>query len=94
MSQPGRINSLRFSIAMILASGVLSSSIASAASPTRQAQERTARKACLSGDCEKGVDILSDLFVETIRENGGLPIAPSAIGPYGQGERDREPGDR
>lgn len=30
-----------------------------------QAQEREARKACLSGNYEKGVSILSDLFVDT-----------------------------
>jgi hypothetical protein len=32
---------------------------------TRAAQEREARKACLSGDYVKGVSILSDLFVDT-----------------------------
>jgi hypothetical protein len=32
---------------------------------TRQTPEKIARKACLSGDYEKGVAILSDLFVET-----------------------------
>jgi hypothetical protein len=31
----------------------------------RQAQERLARKACLSGDAAKGVEILAELFVET-----------------------------
>lgn len=31
----------------------------------RQAQEKAARKACLNGDYAKGVEILSDLFVET-----------------------------
>jgi hypothetical protein len=30
-----------------------------------EAQERTARKACLSGDYTKGVEILSDLFIDT-----------------------------
>lgn len=34
-------------------------------SATRQAQEKAARKACLSGDYAKGVSILADLFVET-----------------------------
>jgi hypothetical protein len=28
-------------------------------------QERAARKACLSGDYAKGVEILSDLFIDT-----------------------------
>jgi len=32
---------------------------------SRQAQERAARKACLSGDYAKGVSILSDLFIDT-----------------------------
>jgi hypothetical protein len=32
---------------------------------SEQAQERAARKACLSGDYAKGVDILADLFVAT-----------------------------
>lgn len=32
---------------------------------SRQAQERAARKACLSGDYTKGVSILSDLFIDT-----------------------------
>jgi hypothetical protein len=36
-----------------------------ASAETKQAQERAARKACLSGDYAKGIDILSDLFVET-----------------------------
>ena len=38
---------------------------ASAHAANRQAQERAARKACLSGDYAKGVSILSDLFVDT-----------------------------
>jgi hypothetical protein len=42
---------------------VLASSPARAAS--RQAQERTARTSCLSGDYAKGVAILSELFVDT-----------------------------
>lgn len=38
---------------------------ASAMAANRQAQERAARKACLTGDHAKGVEILSDLFVDT-----------------------------
>src|SRR5450759_1222287 len=38
---------------------------APAAAANRQAQERAARKACLNGDYAKGVDILTDLFVDT-----------------------------
>jgi len=41
----------------------------SAMAANRQAQERAARKACLSGDYTKGVDILSDLFVELMDPN-------------------------
>jgi hypothetical protein len=36
-----------------------------ASATSRQTKERTARKACLSGDYTKGVSILSDLFVDT-----------------------------
>jgi hypothetical protein len=36
-----------------------------ATAASRETKERTARKACLSGDYAKGMDILSDLFVET-----------------------------
>jgi hypothetical protein len=57
-------------LATVAASWVASA--AQAASPVRPppsqertAQEKAARKACLSGDFEKGVSILSDLFVET-----------------------------
>ncbi len=32
---------------------------------SRQAQEKAARKACLSGDYSKGISILADLFVDT-----------------------------
>jgi hypothetical protein len=44
--------------------GVLAGGTAQAAS-NRHAQERAARKACLSGDYQTGVSILSDLFVDT-----------------------------
>jgi hypothetical protein len=36
-----------------------------ASAETRQAKERTARKACLNGDFATGVSILSDLFIDT-----------------------------
>ena len=53
----------------VLLCAVLALPWALAASPaqaaSRQTPEKTARKACLSGDYEKGVAILSDLFVET-----------------------------
>jgi hypothetical protein len=38
---------------------------ATASAASKQSRERAARKACLSGDYNKGMDILSDLFVET-----------------------------
>ena len=31
----------------------------------RQALEKAAKKACITGDYRKGIDILGDLFVET-----------------------------
>jgi hypothetical protein len=37
----------------------------SAQAADKEAQERAARKACLSGDYAKGVEILSDLFLDT-----------------------------
>jgi len=35
----------------------------------KEAKERAARKACLSGDYDKGVEILSDLFLDTVDAN-------------------------
>jgi hypothetical protein len=32
---------------------------------SRQAREKAAKKACLTGDPAKGVEILADLFIET-----------------------------
>ena len=54
--------------ALVVCAGIaipclLAPSAAQAAS--RQAQERAARKACLTGDYAKGVAILSDLFLDT-----------------------------
>jgi hypothetical protein len=49
--------------ALAIISVLVATSPAFAAS--RQAQERAARKACLSGDATKGVEILAELFVET-----------------------------
>jgi len=46
-----------------LLSVLLASSLAYATS--REVKERAARKACLSGDYAKGVEILSDLFLDT-----------------------------
>ena len=55
--------SFLFKAASIVVPLLLAAPPAIAAS--RQAQERAARKACLNGDYAKGVDILSDLFVDT-----------------------------
>jgi hypothetical protein len=65
MSQPrSRTHrSFLFKAASIVVPLLLAAPPAIAAS--RQAQERAARKACLNGDYAKGVDILSDLFVDT-----------------------------
>jgi hypothetical protein len=41
------------------------SALATSKQASKQAQERAARKACLSGDYNKGVTILSELFVDT-----------------------------
>lgn len=42
---------------------------ARALAESTEAKERVARKACLSGDYIKGVDILSDLFIDTKEPN-------------------------
>lgn len=60
-----RLDSRR--IRPVLAVAMFASMMATAAqaAPNRHAQERAARKACLSGDYQAGVSILSDLFVDT-----------------------------
>jgi len=50
-----------FGFTMVL----LLSTVTPAFGASRQDKERTARKACLNGDYAKGIDILSDLFVNT-----------------------------
>jgi hypothetical protein len=50
---------------VLLAIVVVLLATSSAWAGDRETQERTARKACLSGDYAKGVEILSDLFIET-----------------------------
>lgn len=65
MSQSaGRIDNpilLYSSVAFLL----ISLATAPAFAASKQAQERTARKACLGGDYDRGVNILADLFVTT-----------------------------
>lgn len=44
---------------------LLTATQAQANGDSRQAREKSARKACITGDVPKGIDILGDLFVET-----------------------------
>jgi len=53
------------SAAFLLLTLATTSALAANKQTSKQAQERAARKACLSGDYNKGVTILSDLFVDT-----------------------------
>lgn len=49
-----------------LLAGLLACTLPSPAhAASKQAQERSARKACLAGDYAKGVELLADLFVDT-----------------------------
>jgi hypothetical protein len=70
MSQPaGRIaNPIFFllpSVAFVLIALAAVPAFAASKQASKQAQERTARKACLGGDYNRGVNILADLFVTT-----------------------------
>ena len=70
MSQPaGRIaNPIFFllpSVAFVLVALAPVPAFAASKQAAKQAQERTARKACLGGDYNRGVNILADLFVST-----------------------------
>ncbi len=58
-----RTRRLSIAVAALALSVLLPVKPAFAAS--RQAQERAARKACLTGDATKGVSILADLFLDT-----------------------------
>jgi hypothetical protein len=53
------------SVAFVFVALTTTSALAANKQASKQAQERSARKACLSGDYGKGVTILSDLFVDT-----------------------------
>ena len=57
------VQNLILKVAAVVFPVLLASSPAAAAN--RQAQDRAARKACLTGDYTKGVAILSDLFIDT-----------------------------
>ncbi len=64
MSQFGRVKS-GFVLAWGGAIALLVLATQPALASSRQERERVARKACLAGDYAKGIDILSDLFLET-----------------------------
>jgi hypothetical protein len=58
---------IAFAVALVSLPSVATSPAAAAGKhggDSKQSQERAARKACLTGDYAKGVDILSDLFIE------------------------------
>ena len=65
MSQSTRHIASRFpgirSVAFVLVALATTPALAA----NKQAQERAARKACLGGDYNKGINILADLFVDT-----------------------------
>ncbi len=66
MSQPaGRIANPIFSLLSSVAFVLVALATVPAFAASKQAQERTARKACLGGDYNRGVNILADLFVST-----------------------------
>jgi len=69
MSQPaGRIANPIFllpSVAFLLIALAAAPAFAASKQASKQAQERNARKACLGGDYNRGVNILADLFVST-----------------------------
>lgn len=65
MSQHAGCVASRFLCLSSAAFVLLALTTTSALAASKQAQERSARKACLSGDYNKGVTILSDLFVDT-----------------------------
>ena len=52
-------------VAFVLAALMTTSALAASKRASKQVQERAARKACLSGDYNAGVTLLSDLFVDT-----------------------------
>jgi hypothetical protein len=57
----------RFSLSCVVLPILLIASSAAARGNTRarETQEKAAKKACITGDYQKGVDILGDLYVET-----------------------------
>jgi hypothetical protein len=56
---------LSFAISTVLLATFSEAALAKDKSLTRDAREKVARKACITGDFHKGVDILADLFIET-----------------------------
>lgn len=64
-----RGNRMRSSALTVLISAILltftSQAFAAGKEPNRLARERTAKKACLSGDPTKGVEVLAELYLDT-----------------------------
>jgi len=58
------INMRKFGFSAVV-TVVLLGAVLSARADSTEAKERAARKACLSGNVQKGVEILSEIFVET-----------------------------
>jgi hypothetical protein len=56
---------LSFAISTVLLATFSQAALGKDKSPTRDAREKMARKACITGDFHRGVDILADLFIET-----------------------------
>ena len=56
---------LSFALSTVLLASFSQAALAKDKSLTREAREKMARKACITGDFHKGVDILADLFIET-----------------------------
>lgn len=65
MSHARPHNLVRYAVLLVFVVVPLFLVTSPAAAASRQAKERLARKACLNGDYAKGVEILSDLFVDT-----------------------------
>jgi len=59
----------RRSVPLAVAALVMAASAAAGAAESHEAREREARKACFTGNVDRGVEILVDLYVETQHPN-------------------------
>src|SRR5262245_53213197 len=59
----------RRSVSLAVAALVMAASAAAGAAESHEAREREARKACFTGNVDRGVEILVDLYVETQHPN-------------------------